>query len=359
MIWVRGQYRQAKHGGVYLRSLSEVKQRVPPMAIASLFLFAIGGCLVALASDSITIAGAYEPMVVSLVVPVCAALMVWSAYGIQLSTDRQRLLYKAYESCALDTPTSAQYTELQHLRLSAEPIAEDMLDELDRAYGQLVQIIVADGIAENHELERLARTELALSLPDKRVQKARLQGFLDVYDRAIEDGILTEEEQASIEHIREALGVPERQVRQELAFAKQLTYAREVKREQLAPVQVGVRLRASENAYHATMATQRKRVPRSYERYGERYREYVFEPMQAGNLIVTDKRIAFETGSVKSIELQRIVEVGVHAEFKYVTVHEDKHKHLYYFDAPQPYVTVAYIERLLEQASHTVEDDKG
>ncbi len=282
--------------------------------------------------------------------------MVWTIYAVQTGASRQELIQTAYARCALDTPTNEQFAKLTELRHASEPLPELLLDELERAYGQLVQVIVADGIAEAHELERLTRTEAALLLPARRVESARLQGFLDVYDRAIEDGILTEEEQASIDHIREALDIPERQVRQELAFTKQLAYAREVKHEQLVPVQVGMRLHASEQAYYATIGTQRKRMLRSYARNGARHREYVFEPIQAGNLIITSERVAFEAGAVKSIRLSRIVEVGVDAEFKYLTIHEHRHKNLHYFDIPQPYMAVAYLERLLEHPSVPPDD---
>jgi len=63
------------------------------------------------------------------------------------------------------------------------------------------------------------------------------------------------------------------------------------------------------------------------------------------------QRLLFEAGSVTSIPLGRIVEVGVDAETKYLTVHDDKHREPYYFDVPQPYMALAYVERVLEDGA--------
>lgn len=350
MTWARGQYRQGKHGPVYLREIDDVNH-MPAVMVAGGFLTVIVALLVIVASDAITIAGEHETTLVLVGVPVVAILLVLSIYVLQQRSDRDRLVRSAYRACAVETPSTESLAELASLRESAEPLSEDLLHDLERAYEQLIHVIVADGIAEEHELERLEATEKALKLPADRIEHGRLQGFLDVYDRAVEDGILTDEEQASITHIREALEVPDRLVRRELTFAKQLRRAHEVREEKLWPIRIGLRLHSDEQAYYTSMSTEKKRVARSYQRGADSRREYVFESLRSGNLFVTDQRLIFEAGSTASIPLDRIVEVGVEANSKFLMVHERGRKKTHYYDVPQPYMTMVYIERMLADAA--------
>lgn len=350
MTWARGQYREGKHGPVYLREFDEASS-VPALMVAGGFLSIIFALVVIIASDSITVAGEHETTLVVIGVPVVAALLVLALYLLQLRGDRQKLLSSAYRACSETEPSADELAELARLRLAAEPVSEDVFDELERAYGQLIHLIVADGIAEEHELERLEATEAALKLSADRIEHGRLQGFLDVYDRAMEDGILTDEEQASITHIREALEVPDRLVRRELAFAKQLGRAHEVREGELRPIRIGLRLHSGERAFYTTMGTEKKKVARSYQRGQKNHREFAFESLRSGNLFITDERLLFDTGGLASIPLARIVDVGVEANSKFLMVHERGRKKTHYFDVPQPYMAMVYIERMLEDAA--------
>ena len=350
MTWARGQYRQGKHGPVYLREFDEASS-VPALLVAGAFMSVILALIVIVASDRITVAGEHETTLVIIGVPMVAALLVLAIYTLQRRTDRLRLIRSAYEVCSDDEPKAAQLTELARLREGAGSLSEDVLDQLERAYGQLIHLIVADGVAEEHELLRLERTEAALQLPADRIEHGRLQGFLDVFDRAMEDGVLTDEEQASIAHIREALEIPDRLIRRELAFARRLVRAHEIRTEELRPIRVGVRLGSTEQAFYTTMATEKKRVVRTHPQGRGGRREFAFESLRSGNLFVTDERLLFDAGALSSIPLARILDVGVEARSKLLMIHEHGRKTSHYFDVPAPYMTMVHIERMLEMAA--------
>ena len=350
MTWARGLSREVKHGRVYLHQ-PEPGLDVPAPMLAGAFLGAVGALLVVLVTDAITVGGRHEAVLVLLGVPLLIALMVFSIYVLQNHSARRKLVRSAYLRCGVEVPSAEEYAELSELRVAATPIPGNVADELEGAYQQLVQLVVADGLVEEDELERLTRTEAALSLSPERIEKARLQGFMDVYDRAMEDGILTLEEQASISHIREALEVPERLVRQELAFAKELSRAHDIRDVPLTPIRVGVRLPGSERAFYTTMATEKKRVIRTYRQDGEDVPSYAYESVRSGNLIITDGHVLVEAGTVKSIGLDRIIKVGVDARTKYLAIHQNGHKHPRFFDVPQPYMAMVFVERMLEQST--------
>jgi hypothetical protein len=222
-----------------------------------------------------------------------------------------------------------------------------MLIELERAYGQLVEIIVADGVVEPHELERLRRVEAALDLPASRVQAARVQGFFDVYDAAIEDHVLTRAEEDTLDHIRAALEVPQELVKKELSFARQLAWARAARDEELRPVPVTIRLHEGEAAVHRTFAIKKKRVARKVPRGARMGIEHVLAPMRTGELYITGERVLFQAEGRTAIALAEIREVGIEAEHKHLMVVKDGKRSPYYFEVPQPFVTLAYLERVL------------
>lgn len=347
MSWSRGPYREGRRAPVpvYIRRLDEVA-RAPVVPVTAAFLVLIGAFFLVLISDRLDL-GASEPYIVALVVPVLAFAMVLALYGVGLRADRQRFLQAAFEACTDEPPDEADLEHLSRLREAALPISRALAFELERAYVQLIHVVVADGVVEAHELERLARMEKLFALPEERVRVARLQGFFDIYDRAIQDNLLTAAEEVSIAQIRAALDIPEREVRRELAFARELSRARSVRREPLEPVRanVNVRLRASERAVYMTMGAHKKPVQRPYAGGHRR----TFEVVRAGNLIITDQRLLFEAGSITSIDLAHMVEVDVDAESKYLRVFDDRNVEPYYFDVPQTHMALAYLERVLEQ----------
>lgn len=343
-MWTRGSYHQARRGHVY------VHEEPRPDGRGSVLLGALGGSLalmilggvVLVASERLSLPGGHDAHVAAGVVAAAAALLVWVVYAARHTTARRRLVAEAYRVCGEQVPPAEELARLGELRAAAEPLPDDVAADVERAYRQLVELIVADGEADDDELARLCATEEALALAPERIRAVRLQGFLDVYDAAIEDGVLTEEEQRSIEQVRAALGVPEALVRKELAFAKQLEWARRAKSEPLRPVPVTFRLREGEQAVHFTSATE-------LEKRDGRGDAPVWEPVRSGSLYVTTERVVHAAESTVSVPLAHIREAGVEAERKHLTLVRDGRKTPYYFGVSQPYVTLAYLERVLGQ----------
>jgi hypothetical protein len=367
MTWARAPIRHAPHGQVYLRQPEPAGQggAAASLAMAAGFAALVVAVVAIVASDALVMPGTTgqrDAELAGLIVAVAAPLFIWALFRIQQRGFRRQLIRAAYRACGEpgdaaardDHEQQAEYQacldELAALCAGAEPLPEDLLIELERAYSQLIEIIVADGVVEPHELDRLRRVEAALDLPPERVQAARVQGFLDIYDAAIEDHVLTRDEQDTLDHIRAALEVPESLVKKELAFARQLASARAARHEEPRPVPVAIRLHEGERALHMTTATRTKRVARAVPQGGQRRIEHVFEPMRAGDLYITSERLLFQAAGKTAIDLADIREVGLEAERKHLMVVRDGRKNPYFFEVPQPFVTQAYLERVLQAA---------
>lgn len=350
MTWARAENRRGKRAQIYVRQYQGPAARVALAPLATGFLLVVVVVAVIVVSDAVTLAGAREAEVGLLLAALSGIPFVAALYVAQRRTDRRKLIELAYRVCGEQEPRDRDMAALRRARSAFDELPDDLLLEVDRAYCQLVGIIVADGMADPNEMERLRRTEDALELPDEHVANGRLQGFLDVYDAAIEDGILTEDEQWSLDQIRQALRVPERSIAREMKFTRQLERARQAKEQPLEPQTTSYELSAGEHAYHVTMATARKRTIETVQRPAGESREAVYEPTDSGNFYVTNRRLVFEAGRTRSIELATLRDVSIDAESKYLVLVADGKKDPYYFELPQPYVTDAYIERLLRES---------
>ena len=123
-----------------------------------------------------------------------------------------------------------------------------------------------------------------------------------------------------------------------------------VRDEDLRPLPVSIRLHDGEQAFHSTMATLKKKLVRTYDQGGNDLRETVYELVESGTAYVTNQRFLLEFGRVIAIPLEHIDEVMIHARHKFLIIIKHGRKQPYYFELSQPYVTLAYLERMLDQS---------
>jgi hypothetical protein len=158
---------------------------------------------------------------------------------------------------------------------------------------------------------------------------------------------LDQEEEGKVEEIRKAFHVPKSVVKAQLAKADELRRARLIGESDVAPVSIGIKLKKAEECYHETAVTEKKsKVARAYVEDGVRYTERELEPVRSGSLYVTNQRLLLVAEGTTNIKIDSILDLSIVNDGEIVvSVTVDGRKTPYLFAVPEPYVTLAYIER--------------
>lgn len=140
---------------------------------------------------------------------------------------------------------------------------------------------------------------------------------------------MSHEEEATLQHVGKALGVPQSAIAHELHFVQQLRRAREVGENPLVACAYDGRLQRGEEAYYQADAI-------SHERGGK---------TRSGRLIITNKRVLFLSEGMIGIAFKKLLDVSVDSEKGAVIIIEDGRKTARQFDMEEPFVVAAVVER--------------
>lgn len=286
--------------------------------------------------------------------------LVWAIARTQRRAKLRRESVAAYLEAAnalISNPNPAEgnATNVLALRAAAlNPIPENATTDFTIAYGREVAAAVADQVVTSAERQRLAIIARGLELSSESVSHANLNGFMQGVSTLLADHRLTAHEEEQLTDLREAFGVPDSIVHVQLAMVDQLRRARETSECALVPIQAEVKLRKGEECYHATQVTEKKsRVARTYVEDGVRHTERELEPARVGTLFVTNQRlllVADGTTSIKAAAML-VAEMDIQPDgAAIVALTVDGRKTPYYSAVLEPYITLAYIERVIAQA---------
>jgi hypothetical protein len=227
---------------------------------------------------------------------------------------------------------------IQRKRLGALP--EGTAESFEGAYRNAVAAAVADQMVTTEERARLGLLARGLGLAPEYVRRANLGGFTEGFYALIADGKLTEEEDEKLKTLCEAFDIPQEQIVAHLAKADQLRRARTIEQtEELLPITSDLRLGKDEVCLYS--------APAGEMRY---YVEEGFRPMRSGTVYVTNRRLLFVGDGTTSIKLEKLL--GTNTEPKreggdLVAAVVDGRKTPYYIDTPEPFVLIAYLNRVL------------
>jgi len=252
-------------------------------------------------------------------------------------------------------PTEQDANGVIALRAAAlDPIPESTANEFETAYRQALADAVVDQEVTPEERRRLVILTRGLGLSGDTVRRANLNGFMQCFSALVADHKLTTEEEAKLTDLREALKVSDSAVQVQLGKADQLRRAREVGEVPLAPISTGTKLRKGEETYHTTAVREMKeRVARTWVEDGERCTERELQEVRAGTLYVTNHRLLLVADGTTSIKVDAILNIAIDVQRDgegVVKLTVDGRKTPYNFAFPEPYVTLAYIERVWAQA---------
>lgn len=331
------------------------------MVVLGLLLLMFLFIVLVVAAQAIAAGIGTSPLTTTLVVlAVVGVLFAGAILGVSRHVRRRHQTLTAYLEAASQLisnpgPTDHDVEYVLALRQAAlVPIPESATTEFMVAYGREVAAAVADQVVTPAEAQRLKNIAKGLELTPETLAQANLNGFMQGYSTLVADHRLTADEEAKLTDLREAFGVPDSIVQAQLAQADQLRRAREVSERPLQPLHIRTKLRKGEECYHSTPATQKKsRVARTYVESGVRHTERDVEMMRAGTLFVTNQRLLLVAEGTTTIKREALLTTGIDirpdGEID-VVLTVDGRKAPYYFAFPEPYITLAYIERVLSQA---------
>lgn len=340
MPYVRGHYR---------------RPRGSQNALGGLALFALGGLGVILYGLYLLLLKAIEfaqANAVPLMIVGAVAVLIPTVIFVRRSVRRRRIAeyLAAVDEVLYD---DIDVDRLATLRAKAAPLTSEAEDAAEATYRELVAKTVEDRQVTPREQERLAAAERALELSPLQIERARVEGFLQVFNALVADCQLTTSEDETLATLQRALAVPAERISEQLAFADQLRRARQLATSELRPIELPVKLRKGETCFYGAQATERKRVnARTFVRGGVRHVEQKYDAERAGMMYVTSERLLLVADGTNSIAKDAILDVAVDTENSLLVVTKDGRKAPYFFETSEPFVAAAIVDRLLRASGH-------
>lgn len=195
---------------------------------------------------------------------------------------------------------------------------------LERGYLDAARKIVDDGAVTPDEIRLLEQLEAELGDDTGFCRRARADAFRGLYLRAVADHDLSEEEERELEHVREALRVPEADVAAELETLRRLGEIRRIRDGQLPVVDPSKPLRASEVChFEAPGRLLKEKNLRTFQRDGVKYRVRGLTIDKEGTLFITNKRVLLVHAGTSSVRMDRILDVEVDVDRNLIRITKD------------------------------------
>ena len=191
-------------------------------------------------------------------------------------------------------------------------------------YAQLVLEIVTDGRVSEPELRNLKVAETLCRQDADFYHRAKLEAYRKCHLEAVSDHDLTPAEEATLEHLRAALGISTDELSEEMALVEELRGVRAVRTGPLPEVQPETALQASETChFEAEGRLLKSRVIKTYQREGQRHRVVGLAVDKEGRLLITSKRVMLVHSGVTSVPLTKILDVEIDGDQRVITIVKD------------------------------------
>ena len=229
----------------------------------------------------------------------------------------------------------ARFAERKPMPIAAQhelvlAVSHSRLHPADRQYFQrlsylnLAVSLIEDAKVDAAEVALLQQAEEICGQDRGFYELAKLEAFRRVYMEAVADHDLTEDEERALVQIREALGLSEEDLSEELAWLDRLREVRGIREGQLPDVESPKALRKQEACHFASAGRILKsRVLRSFQRDGQKYKVRGFAVDKEGTLVITNKRVLLIHTGTTSIALDKILDVEVDADQQVLTITKD------------------------------------
>ena len=158
----------------------------------------------------------------------------------------------------------------------------------------------------------LAEIETLVRLDPEFRQRARLDAYSRAHVEAVSDHDLTEVEEQALDRARDALGLTDEELADELALIERLRELRAIRDGDLPVVEAATKLSGREVCHlESEGRLLKQRLLRSFSRDGQRYKVRGYVVDKEGALLVTSRRVALVHEGVTSFPLGKILDVEV------------------------------------------------
>jgi hypothetical protein len=217
---------------------------------------------------------------------------------------------------------------LQQKRSGDKRLADGWQNRCRYIYSRLFRAILDSGIDENERqwLKKVADTLEVVNPPAVHADIVR-----PLIWQAMEDGRVTEDEEASISKVLLAAEIPSSAIEQEWKAFSEFVRGRKACDSNLPIIDVDVNLQRGEICHHHTYGSfLETKTIRTYTRDGQRYKEEGMVPQKEGQIFITSKRILMVADGTSSIPYGKVLNVEIDPDEKLITIIKDgRQKPLY------------------------------
>lgn len=391
MTFVRGHFRRTRSGYTYVRP--SIRRNSSGFGVVAVLGLVVSAALAIVAAIVRFIVQHWLPIVVILLVSGAVAV------GVMLTGKLRRRYVTSYLELARLVAHGAdgRYDEL--LRLARRIPVDDqhrIIGE-EEIYTTLIAEILADGEVSDEECARLTRINEVFAFVPHRATEIRQEAFDGFVSWVGID--LTQQQEATLRDVALRLNIPQahtdrwlsmiaghrseqarqaaiaaEQARQAaIAAERQRQTALEAERARQAALAIEREQQAALAAAHEQKMQEQRNAANAVHEIERREPERVDVKLKRGEscwfttnaclrdrkmakigtCFVTNKRLLFVADTAVSIDLSRMLDVAADPDAGLLRIIKDGRKTPYEFALEQPLVTLAHIERSLEEANGT------
>lgn len=240
--------------------------------------------------------------------------------------------------------------ELEQIRSTLEG---SRLGPKDRAsvaagvYREVLEHVLDDEVITDEEWLLLTTLERTLIDYSDAVTEEKLAAFRSRYLAAVADHELTPDEEATLDHLRDRLGLPAEAITEELQTLATLREIRQIRDGQLPEVDPGVRLQRGETCHFVGVGRLLKsKVLRTFQQDGQRYNVRGFTIDKEGRLLITNKRILLVHSGTTSVRLDKLLDLELDYDERLIQITRDGSVNPVYLTTPDAHRAAAVLATL-------------
>lgn len=206
---------------------------------------------------------------------------------------------------------------------------------LEDGYAKLISKVLDDGNISEEERRVLIIAEANINLDQDDIAEIKKAEYIKYYYKAIEDNVLTLDEEQSLLILRLALSLDDKYLENENSILAQMVEVRETKKNGMPIVNCSLGLKIDERCHHEASA---REIIRTRNRGN-----YIYSYGEIGELHITNKRLVFTSSGSIAIPLKDIASAKLMFKQNYIEVIKNGRQTPYYFECDKPILMIHYI----------------
>ena len=332
MSYVKGHFRRTRSGSTWVKGHSRSSSG------SGLIVGLVAICVVIYIIYSIikaifTFIAANFVVILIVLSPFVVGFVIYLIYKYKQKKNFEKLCLETDEF--INSFPEKNEEHLANILSESKKISKKQLvrDQLNDTYQELISKIVKSGLISTEVEEFIKNTESVFCLDTDSIKNSKRKGFLSIYEQAIEDNYLTDEEEMRLFSIYRSLGIDQNEVNEQMKFLQQLSNSRKIRNNNnLQSINCTIPLKKNELCFYHVESLQFKRRTEKGK--------YSLEPIGPGTLYITDMRVVFIGITSIEIKIADIAHFDVE-DRKYIELIKIGRATPYYFIVDEPFIAIA------------------